>query len=224
MGKRGSAMAHSNAHLQALETASAIILSISALASSLAVYQASLWDGEQAAHYSRANALRTEASRAALEGDALAGLEARIFGAWLEASVRGDKNLADFYLARFPPGLKLAFNAWVETKPFTNPAAPPTPFAMPAYRRPGADQSRALDKQADATFKEGQYANAVSDAFQQSSTMLAVALFFGGIGQVFTQKKARLGLLVVAGLALAFGLLRLLGLPMEILGLHAPAA
>lgn len=215
-------MARTNGRLLALETASAIILSISALASSLAAYQAGLWDGEQAAHYSRANAERTQASRAALAGDALAAVEVQMFGAWLGARVRGDQGLADFYQARFPPGLKVAFNAWMESDPLNSPSAPPTPFATTVYRRPGADEARALDRRADASFAAGQQANGISDAFQQSSTMLAVALFFGGIGQAFSQSKTRLIMVVVAGVVLVLGLLRLLSLPMQILGLHTP--
>ena len=206
-----------------LETTSAVILSIAALASSWAVYQASLWGGEEAAEYSRAGSLRVQASRAALEGDALAGAELQVFGAWLEAAARGDDKLAAFYQGRFPPGLKTAFTAWMADDPLTNPAAAPTPFATPAYRRPGHDKSDQLDRQADASYAAGRHANAVADAFQQSSAVLAVALFFGGIGQVFTRRTPRLVLLAVAGLALGFGLLRLLSLPVKILGLHIPA-
>lgn len=208
---------------RSLETTSAIILSIAALASSMAAYQSGLWDGEQAAHYSRANALRTQASRAALEGDLLASVEVQMFGAWLQAEMRGDEMAAAFYQARFPPGLKSAFNAWMAADPLTNPAVPPTPFATPGYRRPGVERARDLDRQADATFAAGQRANRISDAFQQSATMLAVALFFGGIGQVFSGKTARIVLLVVAGVALVVGLLRMVSLPLQVLGLQVPA-
>lgn len=205
-----------------LETASAVVLSLAALASSWAVYQASLWDGEEAAQYSRTNALRIQASRAALEGDALASAELQIFGAWLEATARGDDELAAFYQARFPAGLRTAFDAWMADDPMSNPTAPPTPFATPDYRRPGLDAARRLDQQADASYAAGRRANRIADAFQQSSTVLAVALFFGGIGQVFSRTTPRLVLLAVACVALLAGLLRLVSLPVEILGLHVP--
>jgi hypothetical protein len=203
-----------------LETASAIVLSTAALASSWAVYQASLWEGEQATQYSRGNSLRVQASRAALEGDALAGAELQVFGAWLEAAARGDKRLAAFYQVRFPAGLRTAFDAWMAYEPMTNPSAPSSPFLTPAYHRPGQEASRRLDQAADESYAAGRRANGVSDAFQQSSTMLAAALFFGGIGQVFTRTRPRLVLLGVAVLALIVGLLRLASLPMKILGLH----
>lgn len=205
-----------------LEAASAIIMSIAALASSWATFQAGLWDGEQAAHYSRANAIRIEASRASLEGDALAGVEIQMFTAWLEAKVSHKDQLADFYEARFPPHMQPAFRHWLQDNPLENLTAPPTPFGARGYSRPGLAQSQALNSQAEKTFQQGQYANAVSDSLQQSATILALALFFGGIGQVFQGRAARVGLLTVAGLALIVGLLRLLSLPMQILGFHGP--
>jgi hypothetical protein len=207
-----------------LEVASAIVLSIAALASSAASYQAGLWDGEQAAHYSEANAERVKASQAALEGDTQRAIEIQAFGAWLEAKARGDDKLAAFYQARLPAEFKPAFNAWLADHPLTNPSASPTPFAAPGYRRPGQEQARALDAQADKTFNQGQYDNAVSDAFEQGATMFAIALFFGGIGQVFKGRGTRVALLTVAGLALVAGLLRVTSLPLQILGLGPPSA
>jgi hypothetical protein len=204
-----------------IEVASAIVLSIAALASSWATYQASLWDGEQAAHYSETNSLRTQASRAAIEGDALASVELRMFEGWLEAKARNEEGLAAFYQARFPNSFKPAFNAWLADRPLTNPSAPQSPFVTPTYRRPGKAAADALDTMAEETFQKGQLANHVSDAFQQSATMLAVALFFGGIGQVFRQRGTRIALLTVAGVALVTGLLRMFSLPIQVLGVHA---
>jgi hypothetical protein len=217
-------VAKENEPVDRLEIASAIVLSVAALASSWATYESGLWDGEQATHYASANNLRTEASRRALEGDVLASAEVQIFNSWLQAEARNESALADFYRARFPPRFRPAFNAWLAEKPFTNPSAPLSPFAMPVYNRPGRAMADALDAKAAKAFNEGQYANAVSDTFQQSATILAVALFFGGIGQVFKSRTPRIVLLTVACLALVAGFLRLIGLPLQILGLHAPTA
>jgi len=205
-----------------LEIASAIIISIAALGSSWGSYQAGLWDGEQAAQYTRANALRVKASQAALEGDAFATVELQMFAAWLNAKARGEEDLARFYQARFPPGMKPAFNAWLAQQPLKNPSAPPSPFVTSLYTRPGVTRASEFERQADQTYARGQYANSVSDAFQQGATILALALFFGGIGQVFKMRTSRLVLLVIAGAATVLGFLRLLSLPLQILGLGAP--
>ena len=215
-------MTDDSKRVDALEIASAIIISVAGLGSSWANYEAGLWDGEQAAHYSQANAKRVQATRVALEGDALEAVENHMFSAWLDAKARGDEQLAAFYQARFPAGMKPAFNEWLGQQPLKNPSAPPTPFATTAYQRPGLAQSQKLDQQADETFNKGQYANAVSDAFEQGSTVLALALFFGGIGQVFKMRTTRMILLVIAGVAVVGGFLRLFSLPIQVLGLGPP--
>ena len=51
-------MAEDDKSVDALEVASAIIISIAGLGASWASYEAGLWDGDQAAHYTRANLLR----------------------------------------------------------------------------------------------------------------------------------------------------------------------
>ena len=118
--------------------------------------------------------------------------------------------------------MKPAFNSWLAQRPLQNPSAPPTPFATSSYRRPGVAASRDIDRQADQAFAQGQHANAISDAFQQGATVLALALFFGGIGQVFKVRTARIVLLVIAGVAVVAGFLRLFSLPLQVLGLGPP--
>jgi hypothetical protein len=215
-------MADDSKRVDALEIVSAVVISIAGLGASWASYQAGLWDGEQAAHYSQANALRVQASRVALEGDALWAVETHMFAGWLDAKARGDEQLASFYQARFPEGMKPAFNAWLADRPLQNPSAAPTPFAIASYQRPGQGAARALDTQADKTFAKGQHDNAVSDAFEQGATILALGLFFGGIGQVFKLRTSRIVLLSIAGVAVVAGFLRLFSLPLQLLGLGAP--
>jgi hypothetical protein len=202
-----------------LELASVVVLSVAAFLSSWGAYQAALWDGEQAANYSRANALRIEASSAAAEANALSTIEADLFAHWLDAKARGDEVLSRFYQARFPAELKPALNAWLREKPLTNPSAPATPFAMPNYHRAKIDEAKALSAKADATFKAGQRDNVISDAFMQGATILALALFFGGIGQIFRSRTARIGLLTVASLAIVIACLRIFTLPTQALGI-----
>ena len=216
-------MADEPARMDRLEIASAIILLISALASAAATYEAGLWDGEQAAHYSRANTLRVEASQAALEGDVVASAQMRVFDAWLQAKARKEDALAGFYEARMPPGFKPAFTAWLAEQPLQNPSAPESPFVTPGYQRPGRDEAARLDAEAAKAFANGQYANSVSDAYQQGAALLAIALFFGGIVQIFRVRGARVAMLAIASLATVAGLLRLLTLPVQVLGWHAPS-
>jgi hypothetical protein len=217
-------MATGQERIDRLEIVSAVVLSVAALGSSWAAFEAGVWDGEQAAHYTRSESLRVQASRTALEGDTVAAIEVQMFTAWLQAKVRNEAQLADFYQARFPASFKPAFKDWLAERPLVDPSAAPSPFSMPSYQRPGFASARQLDAQADKAFAQGQYDRRASDAFQQGATVLALALFFGGIGQVFKVPAGRIVLLTIAVVALAIGFLRLFSLPTQVLGFYVPGA
>ena len=196
-----------------IEMVIAGVLSAAGLLTSWSSYQASLWDGAQAAQYTRANALRVVASRVQLETDSHRAIEAGLFNAWLEAKA-GDKDvLAAFYEERFPPDLKPAFQAWIAQNPLKNPAAAPSPFSMNTYRPKGEGQDATLEAQADAAFDKGQEDNRISDVFTQGTVFLAMALFFGGIGQVFKVRIVRLALVVIAAVSCGVGLATIVSLP-----------
>jgi hypothetical protein len=197
-----------------MEVLIATVLSVGGLMTSWASYQAALWDGEQAAHYSHANALRVMASRVRLEADERRGLQMMLFNSWLQAKARDDATLAAFYERRFPPDMRPAVNAWLLLHPLKDPTAPPSPFAMPAYRPDGMAEATRLEGEADATFEHGQSDNRISDLFTQGAVYMATAMFFGGIGQVFRMRSVRVGLLAVAIVACAIGLSRIVSLPL----------
>jgi hypothetical protein len=196
-----------------IELANALVLSLAAMGIAWATYQASLWDGDQAAAYSQASTLRLQSNRVAGEAELLRAVEVGMFNSWLEASSTGDTRRADFYAARFPLEMRQPFAEWLATKPLATPGAPATPFAMASYRSTGQARAVDLDHRANETFDDGQRANDVSDAFVQGSTVLSLALFFAGIGQVFRMRRLRWALLSLAALACAAGLFRIITLP-----------
>ncbi len=189
-----------------IEMVIAIVLSMAGLTTSWSSYQASLWDGDTAAHYSRADALRVLASRAHQEADSRRAVEVDLFNAWLQARARGDKVLAAFYETRFPADFAPAFRSWIAQSPRTNRAAAQSPFVMAAYRPAGYAEAKALDGRADKTYARGQEDNHISEVFIQGTVFLAMALFFGGIGQVFRIRGVRVALLAISILACAAGI------------------
>lgn len=197
-----------------IEIVIAVVLSVAGLVTSWASYQSSLWSGQQDAHYSRATALRVQASQAALDRSTLRAVEVGLFTSWLSAKSAGDDALAGFYEQRFPADLKPAFEAWMAQRPLQNPTAPPSPFAMSNYGQRGEATSKLLEAKADAEFEAGQQANDWSDGYTQSAVALAMAMFFGGIAQVFRARGVRLALTFVAIVACGVGLQRIARLPM----------
>ncbi|OHT18645.1 hypothetical protein [Edaphosphingomonas haloaromaticamans] len=200
-------------HLDLAEIIAALVLSVAALLTSWAGFQAALWDGEQAAAYTRAGAARVEASRLAMQNGQLEAVDLFLFSQWLDAVAQEEPRLQAFYHRRFRPAFRPAFDAWIALKPLHNLSAPPTPFAMTDYAMPLRNEAARMEREADRLFSDGERANNISDAFVQATVILALALFLGGIGQTFKRPRVRLALISLAAVACIVGLVQLLQLP-----------
>lgn len=195
------------------ELFAAIVLSIAALLTSWAGFQAALWDGEQAAFYTRAGAARIHAGMLAMEGGQSEAVDLFLFTQWLNAFAERETQLQAFYRARFRPDFAKAFEAWMARNPHSDVSAPPTPFAMVDYVPRHAREARAMDAEAQQLFDQGERANQISDSFAQATVILALALFLGGIGQTFKRLGVRLLLNGIGTGACALGAIKLLALP-----------
>ena len=108
-------------------------------------------------------------------------IDVALFTQWVDAYARDETELAAFYRKRFRAEFKPAFDAWVATKPRTNPDAPLSPFAMPQYklaatRRPTASRRRPPRfPSALAHFIQR------ADNYSLAVVLFAASLFFAGI-------------------------------------------
>lgn len=182
-----------------MDLSSAVVLGVAALATAYASYQAELWDGEQAALYTQANALRVEASKVSLQAGQLEGADLMSFGAYLSAFSANKEKLTDFYVQRFRPEFRRVFDIWMESRPLLNPDAAPTPFALPEYELTERRAAEELERQAHERFAAGEDANSQGDKFVLATVILANALFFGGINQLPHSLMIRRILLGLAG-------------------------
>ena len=94
-------------------------MSLAALATSWASYQASLWSGEQAEHTASAAAVRAKATRAYNRADDLRMIDIGTFAHWMTAKAGNDSALAGFIAARFRHEFKPAFESWIASRPLT---------------------------------------------------------------------------------------------------------
>ena len=183
-----------------------VLLVLAAVATSWSSYQATRWNGEQAAAAGRTNAVRIEASRADGLADAQTQVDVATFIAWVEADRTGDTRLASIIQDRFRDEFRPAFDAWTATAPLTNPDAPPTPFAMDEYQLRSQQQADELDARAEASAAE------VRDNIQRASNyvltvvLYAVALFFAGMSTRVSAPRLR-WVLTLAGCAVFLGTL-----------------
>jgi hypothetical protein len=198
------------------DIAAAVLLALAALATAWSSYQASRWNGEQAEAASRANASRTNAARAADLASNQTQIDVATFIQWTDATARGDQQLAQFYLQRFRPEFRPAFDAWLAMKPLTNPQAPATPFAMPEYQLAATDEARRLDAQTDLL------AAVVPRNVQRATNyvlgvvLFAVALFFAGMSSKVHGHTARTTLLVLGAAVFVGGAVWIATLPVSI--------
>jgi hypothetical protein len=188
------------------EIVATVLLAIAALATAWSGYQASLWDGIQSSKYTQASSARTRAAQKHTEANQFRLADLSVFENYIDATLAGNTEVADFYRTRFRDEFEPAFQAWTALDPRTNPDAPPSPLAMPEYRLSQEEESRELTEQADALFAEGEDANTDSDAYTASTLFFASALFFTAISERFSYRRVRISLLAFAVVGLIAGL------------------
>jgi hypothetical protein len=120
-----------------------------------------------------------------------------IFTQWVNAYARDETELESFYRKRFRPEFRPAFEAWVATKPRTNPTAPLSPFAMPQYHLAASDEADALEARAGAFSASVATYIQRADNYTLAVVMFASALFFAGISTRMRSRGPRLALLAL---------------------------
>ena len=188
------------------EGVATVLLVVAAVATSWSSYQATRWNGEQAAAAGRTNAIRIEASRADGLAEAQTEIDVATFIAWAEADVTDDRELATFVMDRFRDEFRPAFDAWTATAPLTNPDAPPTPFAMDEYHLVSQQQADELDARAEASAAEVRADIQRASNYVLTVVLYAVALFFAGMSTRVRAPRLR-WVLTLAGCAVFLGTL-----------------
>src|SRR3954452_7598216 len=102
------------------------------------------------------NALERKAGLLSVQGMQQATIHTGMFMQALAAHQAGNDKLVNFYVERFPPELRKAYDAWGAQKPFENPNADPHPFVPKIYVTPGTrDAAGANAKAADSQQQAG---------------------------------------------------------------------
>ena len=205
-GRRGGAW---------VEIASAVLLSVAALAIAWSGYQASRWTGEQAKAFSRANAALVESTRWSNLANTQTEIDVATFTQWVDAYARNETMLADFYRKRFRPEFKPAVEAWIASRPLRNPEAPLTPFATPQYRLAARAESERLETKAAAEAATAGRNIQHATNYVLGVVLFSSALFFGGISSRIGNPRARAVILGIGCLVLLGGLTWILTLPIS---------
>jgi len=131
----------------------------------------------------------------------------------LAAQEAGNDKLVNFYVERFPPELRKAYDAWLAQKPFENPNADPHPFVPKLYVTPGArEAAEATAKAADSQQQAGA-AGSISGQYLANTVLFAAVLFFANAASRFKQRRVRVVAFAFAVAVFAFAVIRTVILP-----------
>jgi hypothetical protein len=183
-----------------IEIVSAVLISLATVISAWCAYQSALWAGEVMSSYNLANAARTESVRMSNRALQLTTIDVNLFSAYVSAYSKGDDDLADFFMARFRPEMKLAVDAWIKTRPLINPEAPYSPFNMAEYQSEAQLEADRLLFVVDEYLELASKANERSGRYFLLTVIFASILFFGGISSKFRSINIQIGLLTFSTL------------------------
>jgi len=197
------------------EMIATVILAVATLATAWSGYQSARWGGEQSTKFSQAGALRTESVRASTTAGQISQVDIGLFTNWVNAFAVDNQLLADFYVDRFRPEFAVAFEAWLATDPRNNPEAPKSPFSMPEYTVSQAQEADRLEQESSKSFAEGGAANQTSDNYILNTVILASVLFLAGVQTRIKSVPARMIIVILALLILAYGLVNIVSYPIN---------
>ena len=160
-----------------------------------------------------ATRIRVEAGLATTLGGQQRLLDVTTFNTWIEARAQGQDRIADLYVDRFSPEFRVAFDAWLQTRPFSNPDAPPGPSFMPEYHNQQIEHAAELNKRATEASVSGTEARETADRYVRLTVLFATVLFLVAISQRFTYRAVRLAATSLAGALMILALIGVITLP-----------
>jgi hypothetical protein len=184
-------------HSAIVEIAEALLLAFVAILTAWSGYQAAKWDGRSSNYSDASTEDRVLATQASTLGGQYQLFDATTFNAWLAATLAGNITVAGYYVRRFTPEYRTAFDAWLKTDPLHNPKAPPGPGTMPQYHNPHLEEANRLNAQASAASHQATAARDIGDKYVRATVLLALVLFLVALSQRFEVAAARVGLLVL---------------------------
>src|SRR5262249_48607882 len=125
----------------------------------------------------------------------------------------GNEKLVSFYVERFPPDVRKAYDAWMAEKPFENPNADPHPFVPNLYEMRGSREAADANTKAANNLQEARNAGNVSGQYLANTVVFAAVLFFANASARFDQRRVRVVAFIFAAAVFAFAVLRTAVLP-----------
>jgi hypothetical protein len=156
------------------------------------------------------NALERRAGVLTLQGMQTATIHTAMFMQMLTAREEGNEKLANFYVERFAPDVRQAYDAWLAQKPYENQAADPHPFVPKLYEVRGGAEAAATRTQAVERLVSAREAGSRSGRYLANTVLFATVLFFAGTAGKFEQPRVRLSAALFGLAVFFFAVIRML--------------
>ena len=137
------------------------------------------------------NSLERKAGVLTIQGLQSATIHSAMFMQVLAAQQANNDKLADFYVQRFPPDVRKAYDAWMAQKPFDNPAADPHPFVPNLYEMRGTREAHQANEEAAKRVREARNSGSLSGQYLANTVLFATVLFFANAAGKFQQRRVR---------------------------------
>jgi hypothetical protein len=193
-----------------------LLLSLATVGTAWCSFQAAVWGGVSQQTMNLSAASGRNAVAAELRSQQIAVLDVLLFTEYIGARSSSNETLARFYSDRFRDEAKSAFDAWMATRPFEDPDAPPHPFVTNLYRPRLLAEANAAEAESRRLWWQAGEASRNARNYVLVTVLLASALFCGGTAPKFEAVWIRRTVLALGLSAFVFALARLWMLPVQV--------
>ncbi len=196
-----------------IEPVTALIMALATVGTAWCSYESAAWTRHSNRAMNQFNVLERKAGLLNIQGLQAATIHAAMFMQVLAARQAGNNQLADFYVQRFPPDVRKAYDAWIAQKPFENPNADPHPFVPNLYEMRGSREAAEATANAATQIEDARRAGSLSGQYLASTVLFAAVLFFANAASRFEEPWVRKTSFLFAVAMFLFAVARIAVLP-----------
>jgi hypothetical protein len=197
-----------------VEPVTALLMALTTVGTAWCSYQSAAWTRRSNGLMNEFNSLERRAALLSVQGVQQATIHAGMFMQLLAAQQAGNEKLVNFYVERFPPDVRKAYDAWLAQRPFENPNADPHPFVPNLYEIRGTREASDATAKAASSQQEARKAGNISGQYLANTVLFATVLFFASASGKFEQQRVRSLAFAFAIAVFVFALVRTAMLPL----------
>ncbi|HEY6153390.1 MAG TPA: hypothetical protein VIW07_06600 [Candidatus Udaeobacter sp.] len=197
-----------------VEPVAALLMALATLSTAWCSFESAAWTRQSNRLMNEFNTLERKAGLLRVQGMQQATIHTGMFMQALAAHQAGNENLMKFYVERFPPELRKAYDAWMAQKPFENPSADPHPFVPGLYETPRTREAAEASAKGADSQKQAGAAGSVSGQYLANTVLFAAVLFFANAAGKFEQRRVRVVAFIFAVAVFLFAVVRTAMLPL----------